>query len=81
MTNVSVAGLMFSPVDAQALFLTETSAGSLMRCALLCHSTPSCRIFDFDGQSRRCRTFEGDIGTMGSLVASSSSQSDRKSVV
>ena len=75
MMDVSVAGLMFSPVDAQALFLMEASAGSLLRCALLCHSTPTCRIFDFDDQSRRCRIFEGDIGTMGSLVSSSSSQS------
>jgi hypothetical protein len=74
-TNVSAAGLMFSPVDEQALFLMEASARSSMRCALLCHSTPTCRIFDFDDQSRRCRIFEGDIGTMGCLVSSISPQS------
>ena len=74
-TNISLAGLMFSPVDDQTLFLQERRVRSLICCAQLCHATSMCRIFDFDGQSGRCRLFEGDIATMGSLVPSASSLS------
>ena len=74
-TNLSSYGLQFSPVDEQALFLSNTTASSLFTCAQLCHSTGRCRIFDFDGQSQRCRLFEGNITTMGSSIPSSSSQS------
>jgi hypothetical protein len=55
--------------------LADTTAESVSSCAQLCHSTAPCRIFDLDDQSHRCRIFEGNIATMGSIVASSSSQS------
>lgn len=44
-------------------------------CAQLCHSTMECRILDFDAQSHRCRLFEGNFRTMGSLAVSLSPQS------
>ena len=75
LTNLSSNGFQFSPVNQQALLLSNTTANSLFSCARLCHSTIQCRIFDFDGQSSRCRLFEGNIATMGSIVVSSSSQS------
>jgi len=74
-TNLSSNGLEFSPVDQQALLLSINTANSIFSCTRLCHSNGRCRIFDFDGQSYRCRLFEGNITTMGSIVASSSSQS------
>jgi len=74
-TNLSSIGFEFSPVNIQALLLSITTVNSLFACTQLCHSTACCRIFDFDGQSKRCRIFEGNITTMGSIVASSSSQS------
>lgn len=74
-TNLSSDGLQFSPVDEQALFLFNFTASSLFACTRLCHSNGRCRIFDFDGQSKRCRLFEGNIMTMGSYIPSSSFQS------
>jgi hypothetical protein len=74
-TNLSSSGFEFSPVNQQALLLFGISTNSLMTCSRTCHSTVQCRIFDYDGQSQRCRIFEGSIITMGSIVASSSSQS------
>ena len=74
-TNLSSNGLEFSPVNQQALLLLTTTLNSMFTCAELCHSTVQCRILDFDAQSHRCRLFEGNIRTMGSLVLSSSAQS------
>jgi hypothetical protein len=74
-TNLSSSGFQFSPVDEQALLLFGITTNSLISCTRMCHSTGCCRIFDYDGQSDWCRLFEGDIVTMGSIIASSSSQS------
>jgi hypothetical protein len=65
----------FSPIDEQALLVYEGIADSKLSCAQNCHSNALCRIFDFDAQSGRCRIFEGDVATMGSIVVSSFSQS------
>jgi hypothetical protein len=73
-TNVSGSGFEFSPVDQSSLFLFEVTAKSIISCTATCQSTTGCRIFDYDQQSRRCRMFQGDIATMGSIVASSSSR-------
>ncbi|CAF1200711.1 unnamed protein product [Rotaria sordida] len=73
--NLSSKGFEFSPIDEQALLLFDIIAKSLISCVKICHSTVPCYIFDFDDQSHRCRIFEGNITTMGSIVASSSSQS------
>jgi hypothetical protein len=71
----SDSGFEFSPIDTQALLVYEGTANSKLACAQNCHSNVLCRIFDFDDQSGRCRIFEGDVVTMGSIVASSSCQS------
>jgi hypothetical protein len=74
-TVFSSSGFEFSPVDTQALLLYTGTANSKLACAQNCHSNALCRILDFDNQSGRCRIFQGDVVTMGSIVASSSSQS------
>jgi hypothetical protein len=74
-TDLSSNGFEFSPVNQQALLLSITTANSIFSCTRLCHSTIQCRIFDFDSQSSRCRLFEGNLTTMGSIIVSSSSQS------
>jgi len=74
-TVFSINGFEFSPIDEQALFLLESNANSIMSCFQTCHLTAQCRIYDFDDQSHRCRIFEGDIATMGVVVASTSSLS------
>jgi hypothetical protein len=73
--NLSASGFQFSPVDMQALFLFETTTKSLISCTQTCYSTVGCRIFDFDDQSHRCRLFEGDTVTLGSLITSTSTGS------
>ncbi|CAF0747868.1 unnamed protein product [Adineta steineri] len=73
--NLSPLGFQFLPINYQALFLSQINTESFISCAQACHSNSNCRIFDFDDQSLLCRLFEGNIITMGSLVASSSAQS------
>ena len=74
-TNLSSSGFEFSPMNEQALLLSITTTNSIINCVRLCHSTAQCRILDFDAQSHRCRLFQGNIRTMGSIVISSSLQS------
>lgn len=69
------SGFEFSPIDNGALFLFEISADSLGTCAQVCHDTTLCRTIDFDDQSHRCRIFQGDLDTTGSIIPSSLSQS------
>ncbi|CAF1228183.1 unnamed protein product [Adineta steineri] len=73
--NLSTVGFQFLPINYQALFLSQINTKSLFFCAQACHSNGNCRIFDYDDQSLLCRLFEGNIITMGSIVASSSAQS------
>ncbi|UJR29493.1 hypothetical protein I4U23_010705 [Adineta vaga] len=74
-TNLSSIGFEFLPINHQALILVELNTTSLISCVRICHSISRCRIFDFDNESKRCRLFEGNIITMGSIIASSSLQS------
>ncbi|CAF3771697.1 unnamed protein product [Adineta steineri] len=73
--NLSPPGFQFLPINYQALFLSQINTMSFISCAQACHSNGNCRIFDYDAQSLLCRLFEGNIITMGSIVASSSTQS------
>ncbi|CAF1101145.1 unnamed protein product [Rotaria sordida] len=73
--NLSSKGFEFSSIDDETLLLLETTAKSLISCFKICHSSTYCYIFDFDDQSHRCRIFEGNITNMGSIIASSSSES------
>lgn len=65
----------FVPIVEEVLFLYEKTANSISNCIQIYHSTLLCRIFNFYIQSHRCRMYQGDINTMGSIVISSSSQS------
>jgi hypothetical protein len=73
--NISSAGLEFSPINEAAQLLFEVTSKSIISCAQTCQSTAYCRIFDYDNQSHRCRIFQGNIATMGSLITSTSPQS------
>ncbi|CAF4332813.1 unnamed protein product, partial [Adineta steineri] len=73
--NLSSPSFQFSPINYQALFLSQINTKSLFSCAQTCHSNGNCRIFDFNDQSLLCRLFQGNIITMGSIVPSSSPQS------
>ncbi|CAF1127341.1 unnamed protein product [Adineta ricciae] len=73
-TNVSEAGLEYSAFDNQTL-LFQYSAKSLILCTAQCFAIANCRTFDFNAQTRRCRLFEGDLSTSGSIIASASTQS------
>jgi hypothetical protein len=74
--SLSNWGTMFSPIDEQALLLSDiTNTNSFQACFQTCHANILCRIFDFHGQSNRCRLFQGNADTMGSIITSSSSLS------
>ena len=68
--NVSSAGFEFQPRTITQLLWTTNTATPL-RCSALCNQLLSCRIFDYDSASRRCRLFEGDATTGSSILSSS----------
>lgn len=69
----SPSGKEFRPKrTSQSLLNTTTSTEG--ECSLLCNKWMSCRTFDYDLVSKRCRLFEGD-STTGSIIVSSSSTS------
>ena len=68
-------GMEYLPVDTQALFLYEIGADSVTTCGQQCHLTDNCRVFDFDSQSNRCRIYDGDTNSIGTITVSSSSES------
>lgn len=67
---VSNSGWEFAPLDENALFLQETIANSIISCSSRCHMSTICRVFNFDIQTKRCRLYEGDIDTTGTIIAS-----------
>jgi hypothetical protein len=69
--DFSSSGFEFYPKDMEALFLQEINADSILICAKTCHSMALCRTFDFDSVSHRCRIFQGDLATTGSIIPSS----------
>ncbi|CAF1233147.1 unnamed protein product [Adineta ricciae] len=70
--NISDLGQQFSPVNQQALLLSNISADSSSTCRQACHANIYCWIYDYDGLTKQCRLFEGDVSTMGIISASSS---------
>ncbi|CAF0866509.1 unnamed protein product [Rotaria sp. Silwood1] len=66
-------GLEYAPNNQIQLIVTETIQTKTL-CSAACNQLPSCRIFDYDLISKRCRLFEGDSIT-GSIISSSSSTS------
>ncbi len=73
--SLSNLGKIFFSEDEQDLLLSDINVQSLQICIQTCNANILCRIFDFDDQSNRCRLFEGDVDTMGSIITSSSSLS------
>jgi hypothetical protein len=71
----SESGLEFAPLDEDALLLASYLFSNDKQCIYACHSNYFCRIFDYDSVSYRCRLFEGDLGTTGSIIISNSSTS------
>ncbi|CAF1196847.1 unnamed protein product [Adineta steineri] len=70
--DFSSSGVEFSPKDINAIFLQEMRVDSTYNCARTCHLMALCRTFDFDIASNRCRIFQGDSATTGSIIPSSS---------
>lgn len=73
LTSLSSMGFEYSPINNQDLLLT-ISVKSTISCTQQCHSTMECRIFDYNIESARCRLFQGDLQTSGSMIASNNSR-------
>lgn len=71
--SISSTGFEYQPSDDVQLILSVTISTQKL-CVQQCHFISSCRLFDYDSVSQRCRLFEGDL-TTGSIVSSSSSSS------
>jgi len=67
------SGFEYQPQNTIQLISINT-AQTKLRCSAACNQLSSCRIFDYDSVSQRCRLFEGDT-TTGSIIPSSSSTS------
>ena len=68
--TLSLPGYEFAPQNP-IQFIFQTSFSSRLRCSSACNQRVSCRAFDYDSVSSRCRIFEGDL-TTGSIVSSMS---------
>lgn len=69
-------GLQYSPANSSIQLLSTSFHLSWTSCANACNNNPMCRIFHYGAiETEQCRLFEGDLGVMGSLVSSSSSDS------
>jgi hypothetical protein len=66
-------GLKYQPNNNIQLISTNSIQTKLL-CSVACNQLSSCRIFDYDTVSKRCRLFEGDL-TTGSIISSSSTAS------
>lgn len=66
--HVSPFGYEFEPRNWIQLIL-QTASSSRLRCSSGCNQRSSCRAFDYNLASGRCRLFEGDL-TTGSIVPS-----------
>ncbi|CAF1336359.1 unnamed protein product, partial [Rotaria magnacalcarata] len=77
--SLSLQGHEFQPqYDVQLTF--NEIAESLILCGTVCSQNPSCRTFDYDSSSRRCRLFEADL-TNGAIIAAASQTSIVGSVI
>jgi hypothetical protein len=71
--KLSFMGLEFQPSSNIQLISTQTIQTKIL-CSASCNQLSSCRTFDYDLVSKRCRLFVAD-STTGSIVSSSSSTS------
>ena len=68
----SSPGTQYLPANEQAQFISSAFVNSRKLCAMECNKNVLCRIFDYGVlRSNECRLFEGDVGTLGSIVSSS----------
>ncbi|CAF1645843.1 unnamed protein product, partial [Adineta steineri] len=72
---ISGQGTEYAPVDESSLILGTYFCSKIKECQYACHSNYFCRVFDYDSVSHRCRLFEGNLQTTGSLIISNSSTS------
>ncbi|CAF1628176.1 unnamed protein product [Rotaria magnacalcarata] len=77
--SLSLPGHEFQPQYGVQLIFNET-AENVLSCAAICTQNPSCRIFDYDSSSYRCRLFEADL-TNGAIIAVASRTSIVGSVI
>ncbi|CAF4494932.1 unnamed protein product [Rotaria magnacalcarata] len=77
--SLSLQGHEFQPqYEVQLIF--NATARSRLLCSAACSQNPSCRIFDYDSSSHRCRLFEADL-TNGAIIATVSQTSIVGSVI
>ena len=72
---VSEVGKEFAPIDESALLLGTYVFSNYNECVYSCQMNYFCRVLDYDTTSQRCRLFEGDLDTTGSIISSNSSTS------
>ncbi|CAF2024587.1 unnamed protein product [Rotaria magnacalcarata] len=65
--SLSLQGHEFQPQYGVQLIFNKTAQSRLLRSAA-CSQNPSCRTFDYDSSSHRCRLFEADL-TNGTILA------------
>lgn len=73
MFTLSSPGQEFQPESSNQLILSIIVQSRLL-CATHCNEHVSCRTFDYDSSSQRCRLLEADLST-GSIILSVSSSS------
>jgi hypothetical protein len=66
-------GLEYQPNNNVQL-ISINSIQTKLLCSAQCNQLTTCRIFNYDTVSKRCRLFEGDL-TTGSIILSSSTTS------
>lgn len=72
-SRISSMGLEYRPKNS-VQFISSNTIETRILCSAACNQLLSCRVFDYDSVSKRCRLFEGD-STTGSIISSSSSTS------
>lgn len=72
--SFSPLGKEFSPRFVTIQLLSSFTQPTRTRCSAWCNQLSSCRTFDYDFLSKRCRLFEADA-TTGSIITSTSSAS------
>ncbi|CAF4234322.1 unnamed protein product [Rotaria magnacalcarata] len=77
--SLSLQGHEFQPQYGVQLIFNKTARSRLL-CSAACSQNPSCRIFDYDSSSHRCRLFEADL-TNGAIIATVSQTSIVGSVI
>ncbi|CAF1287787.1 unnamed protein product [Rotaria magnacalcarata] len=77
--SLSLQGHEFQSQYGVQLIFNETAQSRLL-CSAACSKNPSCRIFDYDSSSHRCRLFEADL-TNGAIIAVGSQTSIVGSVI